>query len=88
MNRRHFLASSIATPLIAGSAFGAAIGSQEEKPGGREYYELRMYHLRRGPKQKLFDDFFREVSLPAMSCWALPPVPAAAAVVPCEGALP
>ena len=26
----------------------------------REFYELRLYHLRRGPKQKLFDDFFRD----------------------------
>ena len=30
-----------------------------------EFYELRLYHLRRGPKTKLFDDFFRDASLPA-----------------------
>lgn len=25
----------------------------------REFYELRRYHLRRGPKQKVFDDYLR-----------------------------
>jgi len=34
---------------------------------GREFYELRLYHLRRGPMQKRFDDFFRNAALPAMN---------------------
>jgi hypothetical protein len=73
MDRRQFIASSIATPLLAGSAFRGRIETEDEK-AGREYYELRMYHLRRGPKQKLFDDFFREVSLPAMNRNGIGPV--------------
>src|SRR5215472_4115630 len=73
MKRRQFIASSIATPLLAGSAFRGRIKAEDEK-ARREYYELRMYHLRRGPKQKLFDDFFREVSLPAMNRNGIGPV--------------
>jgi len=73
MKRRQFIASSIATPLLAGSAFRGRIKAEDEK-AGREYYELRMYHLRRGPKQKVFDDFFREVSLPAMNRNGIAPV--------------
>jgi hypothetical protein len=73
MNRRKFVATSLAAPLIADSAFDEAILSEDER-AGREYYELRMYHLRRGPKQKLFDDFFREISLPAMNRNGIGPV--------------
>ena len=38
-----------------------------ETPGksGREYYELRLYHLRQGPTIKRFDDFYRDVAVPA-----------------------
>ena len=40
----------------------------------REFYELRLYHLRRGPKQKLFDDFYREAAIPAMNRIGLGPI--------------
>lgn len=33
----------------------------------REYYELRLYHLRRGPMQKRFDDFYKNAAIPAMN---------------------
>jgi hypothetical protein len=36
-------------------------------PTGREFYELRLYHLRRGPMQKRFDDFYRNAAVPAMN---------------------
>src|SRR5215470_6524637 len=73
MNRRQFIGSSAVAPLLVNPAFGSLIEAEDEKPG-REYYELRMYHLRRGPKQKLFDDFFRDVSLPAMNRNGIGPV--------------
>src|SRR5512138_2967152 len=41
---------------------------------GREFYELRLYHLRRGPKQKLFDDFCRNAAIPALNRAAVAPV--------------
>lgn len=43
-------------------------------PPKPEYYELRLYHLRRGPKVKLVNDFFREVALPAMNRNGLNPI--------------
>ncbi|MDB6017582.1 MAG: family containing protein [Pedosphaera sp.] len=50
--------------------------SAAEKSEGtaREFYELRLYHLRRGPKQKLFDDFYRNAAIPAMSRAGIGPV--------------
>ena len=58
MKRREFLKSSVAaTGLIgAGSALNTTAAEKTDKPS-REFYELRQYHLRRGPKQKLFDQF-------------------------------
>jgi hypothetical protein len=66
MKRRAFLQSSLA---LAGS--GAAVSSltapaEETGGGNRQYYELRLYHLRRGPQTDLFDKFYGEAALPAL----------------------
>src|ERR1700747_1028859 len=53
--------STIGAPLLAASR--EASGAEQDN--GREYYELRLYHLRRGPTTKVADDFFRQVALPA-----------------------
>lgn len=74
MKRRTFLTSSLAASGLALSPVlrtGAAESS--DKPA-REYYELRRYHLRRGPKQKLFDDFYRQAYLPAMNRIGVGPI--------------
>jgi hypothetical protein len=39
-----------------------------------QYYELRQYHLRRGPQVKLTDDFLREAALPAWKRLGIGPV--------------
>jgi hypothetical protein len=31
----------------------------------REFYELRQYHLRQGPMLKRFDEFYRDIAVPA-----------------------
>ena len=70
MKRREFLKSSLAAASVAGLASATAVKTSAAESGGkaaREYYELRLYHLRRGPKQKLFDDFYREAAIPAMN---------------------
>lgn len=75
MNRRTFMKSSaaltsvaaITTPLMAGAVENAG-------PSAREYYELRLYHLRRGPMQKRFDDFYKNAALPAMNRAGLGPI--------------
>lgn len=78
MKRRDFLASSAAgaSYLAAGPvATNAALNisathvnpSNHQSDGSKpEFYELRLYHLRIGPKANLIGDFFREVWLPAM----------------------
>src|SRR5437773_6884378 len=68
MKRREFLKSSLAATSVAGLASSLETAAAEKgEHASREYYELRLYHLRRGPKQKLFDDFCREAALPAMN---------------------
>lgn len=75
MKRREFLKSSVAA---AGVGTVAAVintsGAEKNEGGGREFYELRRYHLRRGPKQKLFDEFYEHAAIPAMSRAGLGPI--------------
>ena len=76
MQRRSFLASSIAASALAiQTSNPAARGSQGGGVGeGREYYELRRYRLFRGPQVKLADDFFREALVPALNRLGISPV--------------
>ena len=76
MKRREFVKSSIAAPLVVGSASlgGLAGGSQDGGGPKPEYYELRLYHLKRGPQVKRINDFFRDVALPAMKRNGLGPI--------------
>lgn len=76
MKRRAFVKSSLAAAGLgavapASAVFAAEAGSQSTMG---EFYELRLYHLRRGPKQKMFDDFYREAALPAMIRNGIEPV--------------
>src|SRR4030088_482598 len=76
MERRKFLASSLAASALAvtttGSYADAAQGAMQGK--GREFYQLRRYHLNSGPQRKLCDDFFREALMPALNRLAISPV--------------
>jgi NIPSNAP len=75
MERRKFLASSLAASLAANVDNHNLIAAQEKGDKSQpEYYELRLYHLRSGPKQKLFDDFYRQAALPAMNRNGIAPV--------------
>src|SRR5258708_22541860 len=75
MNRREFLISSTAAAGAAAASqpFGAAAAETPQTPA-RQFYELRLYHLRRGPMQKRFDDFFRDAAIPAMNRAGISPV--------------
>lgn len=65
MKRRKFLTSSLAA---AGLGVLLPQAEAEDNGGGaREFYELRLYHLRRGPKTELFDQFYREAAIPALN---------------------
>jgi len=73
MKRRAFLKSSI-TAAGVGTLAGAFDAAAADAPTAREYYELRLYHLRRGPKQKLFDDFYKDAAIPALNRAGVGPV--------------
>src|SRR5258706_104887 len=72
MKRREFLRSTAA--LAALSAATTMDAAENPHPTGHEFYELRIYHLRKGPKQKLMDDYYREASIPAMKRLGIGPV--------------
>jgi len=69
MERRKFLASSLAASALAvttpGSYLEAAQGAAQGK--GREFYQLRRYHMNSGPQKKLCEDFFRDALVPALN---------------------
>lgn len=74
MKRREFLQSGPAAATVAAMAAtipatlpARAAAPEDAGPAGREFYELRLYRLKRGPMVTRFDDFHREVALPA---WA------------------
>ena len=73
MKRREFIQSAVAASAVGLTQSMTRAADSSEKPS-REFYELRLYHLRRGPKQKLFDDFYREAAIPAMNRIGLGPI--------------
>ncbi|CAN5465507.1 hypothetical protein BH10ACI4_BH10ACI4_36130 [soil metagenome] len=74
MNRRNFLASSLAV-----SAAGLASGATEAVAQGiagkqREYYMLRKFQLRSGPGGKLTDNYVEQALIPALNKMGITPV--------------
>ena len=76
MQRRSFLASSIAASALAVNASTPyALGRQGAGAGeSREYYELRRYHLLMGHQVELAHNFFREALGPALNRLGISPV--------------
>ena len=77
MDRRKFLAASLASAAAAG-AVGTPISFARESQdsaasSGREYYELRRYHLLT-PQRKLADDYFRNALVPGLNRQGISPV--------------
>src|SRR5438445_2918329 len=76
MQRRKFLASSLAASALAiarpGSYLGAAEDGAQKKD--REFYQLRRYHIISGPQRKLCDDFFSGALIPALNRLGIGPV--------------
>jgi hypothetical protein len=68
MKRREFLTSSVAVAGLGTILAGTGVTAGETgAPVAREFYELRLYHLRRGPQTELFDQFHREAAIPALN---------------------
>jgi hypothetical protein len=74
MKRREFLKSSVTVAGAAAVSSSFSAAAADPSPGAREFYELRLYHLRRGPMQKRFDSFYREAAIPAMNRAGINPV--------------
>lgn len=72
MKRREFVATSCLAGLAPLSAVARAAGPSD--PDGREYYELRLYQLEAGPKQKQFEDFVGQAAIPALNRIGIEPV--------------
>lgn len=69
LNRRSFLYSTLA------ASAAELKGQQSDQPaGGREYYELRRYHLVSGTQQKLTNSFVDEALIPALNRLGIKPV--------------
>ncbi|MBK9138558.1 MAG: NIPSNAP family protein [Verrucomicrobia bacterium] len=74
MNRRAFLTSTVTAGAAGLAAALPGHAAQPAAPGQREYYELRRYQLRRGAKQKLFDDYVSQAAIPAMNRAGVKPI--------------
>ena len=74
MDRRDFLASSVAAAGLGTlPAEGDAADPSAADLGG-EYYELRRYRLRMGPMRARMDEYLRDVSIPALNRAGVSPV--------------
>ena len=71
MNRRDFLASSIAA--AGASAMGSDASAQSSSKPMPQYYELRQYQLRTTMRQD-FADYLKVVSVPALNRAGISPV--------------
>lgn len=71
MERRQFLAASVATSAFALSQ--GTLAQPVEKPG-HEYYQIRRYHLRSGPQVALTEDYIDRALIPALSRMHMGPI--------------
>lgn len=74
MTRSHFIKSALAASGALALTESLSQAAQSADHAAREFYELRLYHLRRGPKQRLADDFFRQAAIPALNRLGLEPI--------------
>jgi NIPSNAP len=76
MQRRRFLASSLAASTLAATHPASYLAAAEDatKKNGREFYQLRRYHIISGPQRKLCDDFFSGVFIPSLNRLNIGPV--------------
>lgn len=71
MERRRFLASSLAASTLA---FAGKSGAQASEGKPREYYELRKYFMQSGPQAKLTESYVSDALIPALNRMGISPV--------------
>ncbi len=80
MERRKFLASSVAAAAVGFSApaslhaFQGAMNSGSAGSPARQFYVLRHYLIRSGPQQSAANPFFRDALIPALNRAGISPV--------------
>ncbi len=76
MQRRKFLASSLAAAglSLASRDTLRAESSASSLESGRQYYELRRYHLRSGPETGIVHHFFANAFIPAANRLGIRPI--------------
>ena len=65
MKRREFIKTSLVASAAAAATTSISRAAEEKSTGALEVYELCLYHLRQGPMLGRFDQFYREVAVPA-----------------------
>jgi hypothetical protein len=71
MERRQFLAASIAT---SAAALAGRANAEEQPAASREFYQIRRYSLTNGPQLKLTENFFANALIPALAKRGFGPV--------------
>jgi hypothetical protein len=71
MQRRQFLAASIATSAVA---FAGNAAAQTPAPSAREFYQLRRYSLKSGAQLKLTESYFADALIPALARIGMGPI--------------
>ena len=71
MERRRFLASSLAASAIA---FTGKSKAQESAGTQREFYELRKYFMQSGPQTKLTENYVANALIPALNRMGMSPI--------------
>lgn len=66
MKRRSFVKTSLLTTAL-GSVLPHIGVASENKTGGRQFYELRVYMLKDQRQQQLVEDYFRNAAIPALN---------------------
>lgn len=76
MKRRSFVKASLLTGSIGGIVPQIAMASSHtnQKKNDREFYELRVYHLKDTTQQQLVQDYFQQAAIPALNKLGSKPV--------------
>ncbi|HEY0785979.1 MAG TPA: NIPSNAP family protein [Acidobacteriaceae bacterium] len=74
MNRRRFLARSLATSAAACLAGTAPLKAAASTPSSPEFYQLRCYRLQSGPQTRLTEAYLGDALLPALTRLGMAPV--------------
>jgi len=78
MQRRQFLAASLATSAIALTRNAVAQNDGPKQPASssapREFYQLRRYHLVTGPQTRLTESYIGDALIPALTRLGMGPI--------------